>query len=460
MATTIIKSIGSGGGRDYATIAAWVAAIPANLVTADQQWIGELYNDSEFDLASTTVTINKITDATRNIILRCAAGHSFKDHANKLTNGLRYNQSNGVGIVNNGVTLLSIQCDYVQVEGIQFRDTASGGARVTQGTTNAPNVVVRNCIFQTANSNTGTGGLSLYSGTAVNCLAVGTGGGTAFISNGGSAKFINCLAFQFGAGSGFGFRGNYDSPLYRNCAAFGFNTNFRSGTSASSNYNASSQASPPGANSIGSLTASSQLENVSSSAAFDGRIKAGSSLISAGVREQTYTNDLDIVGSARSTTTPTIGPWEYSTGTSPVQQDYSATRSIGGSVQQDFSATRSIGGSAQQDFAAARNILAAVQQDFAATRSVLGLAGVALNVDPDHVLRNNTGSIWASTEFKLSFYRADTDAFVVNKTVTTNASGLLGVVSDAALTAGVAYDIKIKRTAAPADMGILTATAA
>lgn len=314
MATTIIKSIGSGGGRDYATIAAWVAAIPANLVTADQQWIGELYNDSEFDLAGTTVTINKITDATRNIILRCAAGHSFKDHANKLTNELRYNQSNGVGIVNNGVALLSIQCDYVQVEGIQFRDTASGGARVTQGTTNAPNVVVRNCIFQTANSNTGTGGLSLYNGTAVNCLAVGTGGGTAFISNGGSAKFINCLAFQFGAGSGFGFRGNYDSPLYRNCAAFGFNTNFRSGTSASSNYNASSQASPPGANSLSSLTASSQFENVTSSAAFDGRIKAGSSLISAGVREQTYTNDLDIVGSARSTTTPTIGPWEHSAG--------------------------------------------------------------------------------------------------------------------------------------------------
>lgn len=149
-----------------------------------------------------------------------------------------------------------------------------------------------------------------------------------------------------------------------------------------------------------------------------------------------------------------------SAGTSPVQQDYSATRDIIASVQQDFAATRTIGDGVQQDFAATRNLLAAVQQDLAATRTILGPAGVSLNVDPDHVLRNNTGSIWASTEFKLSFSRADTDAFVVNKTVTTNASGLLGVVTDAALTAGVAYDIKIKRTAAPADMGILTATAA
>lgn len=149
-----------------------------------------------------------------------------------------------------------------------------------------------------------------------------------------------------------------------------------------------------------------------------------------------------------------------STGASAVQQDFTATRGIIAAVQQDFTATRTIGEGVQQDFAATRSILAAVQQDLAATRTILGPAGVALNVDPDHVLRNNTGSIWASTEFKLSFSRADTDAFVVNKTVTTNGSGLLGVVTDAALTAGVNYDIKIKRTANPADMGLFNATAA
>jgi hypothetical protein len=45
--TVVRKSIGSNG-RDYATIAAWFAAIPGNIVTLDQEWIGELYNDSLF----------------------------------------------------------------------------------------------------------------------------------------------------------------------------------------------------------------------------------------------------------------------------------------------------------------------------------------------------------------------------------------------------------------------------
>lgn len=448
MPTTITKSVGSAGGRDYATLNAFIAAIPADLVAADEQWIGELYNDSEFAVGAVTLSLPaKTTDATRNIIIRAAAGHSFKDHANKLTNPLRYDQAVGVGIQGSGGAVLQILSDYVTIEGLQFLATGGPGSNgISQASTNAPNVTVKNCIFKNNSSATGSAGLNLYNGTGINCVSENTAGGTAIMSNGGGAKFINCTAFQSGSGTGFGYRGNYDSPLYRNCAAFGFNTNFRSGTSGSSNYNASSQASPPGANSLASLTASGQLENVSSSAALDARVKAGAALINAGVRENTYTADLDIVGSARSTSTPTIGAWEYAAGASTVQQDYSATRSIIASVQQDFAAARTIGDG--------------VQQDFAGTRIILGPAGVSLNVDPDHVLRNNTGSIWASTEFKLSFSRADTDAFVVNKTVTTNASGLLGVVTDAALTAGVAYDIKIKRTAVPADMGILTATAA
>jgi len=146
--------------------------------------------------------------------------------------------------------------------------------------------------------------------------------------------------------------------------------------------------------------------------------------------------------------------------TTPVQQDFSASYTVVGSVWSDLAASFNIGDSVTSDFTASYSIKTAAQQDLAVNYNILGTAGVALNVDPDHVLRNNTTSVWANTEFKLTFYRADTDAFVVNKTVTTNASGLLGVVSDVALTAGVNYDIKIKRTANPADMGLFNATAA
>src|SRR5947209_3758092 len=98
MPTVVTKSIGSAGGRDYSTIALFIAALPANLVTADQQWIGECYNDSEFAIGSALAFSGITTDATRNIILRCASGQSFNDNAGKATNALRYNQTNGVGI--------------------------------------------------------------------------------------------------------------------------------------------------------------------------------------------------------------------------------------------------------------------------------------------------------------------------------------------------------------------------
>ena len=74
--------------------------------------------------------------------------------------------------------------------------------------------------------------------------------------------------------------------------------------------------------------------------------------------------------------------------------------------------------------------------------------GVDLQTDTvTYTVKNNTGTILSGTEFKLTFYRQDTDAFVVNKTITTDGSGLLGIVRDATLASGVVYDIKITNTA-------------
>lgn len=92
------------------------------------------------------------------------------------------------------------------------------------------------------------------------------------------------------------------------------------------------------------------------------------------------------------------------------------------------------------------------------TAAASSLASVSLTHPVDHVLVNNTRSIFALTEVKLSFQREDTDAFVVAKTLTTDAAGLCGVVSDAALVAGVTYDIKFTVVATGAK-GLFTATA-
>ena len=101
MVTTVVKSIGTAS-RDYSTLQAWEDAAPANLVTADQVWKGECYNDSTFTAG---VTISGITtDATRYIWLTAAAGQSFADHPE---NALDYNAANGVAISAYDVCIVS-----------------------------------------------------------------------------------------------------------------------------------------------------------------------------------------------------------------------------------------------------------------------------------------------------------------------------------------------------------------
>ena len=101
MTTTIVKSIGTAAGRDFTTIQAWADACPANLVTVDQVWEGQLYNDSEFVVSSSADAYKidgKTTDATRFLRLTTGPGQSFTDNAGKLTSPLRYDATKGVGI--------------------------------------------------------------------------------------------------------------------------------------------------------------------------------------------------------------------------------------------------------------------------------------------------------------------------------------------------------------------------
>jgi hypothetical protein len=85
-------------GGDYSTLQAWEDACPANLVTADQIWQGQCKNQ-EFALNATVLNIaGTTTDATRYIELTTEAGASFRDHASKATNALRYDATKGAGI--------------------------------------------------------------------------------------------------------------------------------------------------------------------------------------------------------------------------------------------------------------------------------------------------------------------------------------------------------------------------
>lgn len=323
MATIVTKSVGTSA-RDYSTIAAAVAALPANLVTADQAWVFELYNDTEFN-ENLTLT-GHTTDATRNITFRPAAGQGFGDHANKLTNALRYNQSNGVGIIVLGGFLIpawDIGDSYVLIDGLQFHH-AGGQSTSSLLISTGANVVIKNCVIQDSGAQ-GTGGFAARlegeNSGLINCLHINRNsaqtdrvGFSVVVSTG---YIIGCGALRTvtGTGNRAAFFRDYGSPLIRNCWALGWQKFGKDTTAdASSGYNATdlAAANTPGTNNVYSLTSSAQLQSVTVNSE-DARVKAGSGLV-VGTRDQTYTSDLDMVKSARSITLPTIGPWEYSAG--------------------------------------------------------------------------------------------------------------------------------------------------
>jgi hypothetical protein len=298
--TTVVHSVGTAG-RDYSTLAAWAAALPASLVAVDQIWKAELYNDSLF---TTAATISTTTDATRYAWITAAAGQSFADNAGKLTNALFFNQANGVALQANSTASITLSAANVLVERLQI-DGGSDRA-ISQGTAGT-GVTVKQCLLTNSFTGTSNGCADMRGGAVVNSIAISRGGGVGFLSLSSNSQFRNCTAVTNGTAGTRGFRGNYDSPLYLNCAAFGFAIAFANTGNASNDYNASDLASTPGAHSLSSLTYANQFVSVTS----DYRVKAGANLINAGTPDATNTGGVDIVGQTRSATTPTIGAWEY-----------------------------------------------------------------------------------------------------------------------------------------------------
>lgn len=317
MPTTVTSSIGTAS-RDYSTLQAWEDACPANLVTDDKIWRGECYNDSEFLKASgTLLSVAGITcDATRYLELTAATGQSFLDTAwtttDTTTSGVRLRVTGSYAKLvdvsaNAGIYLSRLQLYYDTTYGsnyytpIYYQTYTLGG--------------INNCFLKTRRPGTYLN-FRCDSATAiyvVNCvvLATGTTGSTQAVFAGKWGGIKNCTILHPSdiASAQKGFADAYGRPPADNCAVLGLAVGWGD-TSHTGNYNVTTDSWAPGANSVTSVTLADQIEDDTSTTP-DVRPKSGSALINAGTRDQTYTNDLDIMGNARSTTTPTVGAFEY-----------------------------------------------------------------------------------------------------------------------------------------------------
>jgi hypothetical protein len=326
MPTTVTNSIGPG--KTYATIQAWMdaagTAYPSGLTTADVIWKGELYPSSggnEWTFTSSNTFPSIATDATRYFLITAAPGYSFTDNANKLTNALKYNSANGVSLSFSGnyTTLFANPNAHFQIQNLQIKK--SSGLGNVSNTFGSGSVTYSNCIFYTASA--------VPSGQVYkNCLFIASTIGSA----GGASAAYNCTFVNFNTGTIFS-TNNYSQVTIKNCAIFGYTAiidDVSKIVAASSTYNATDLASFgwSATGNIVSKTYANQFQNVTSGTE-DFRVKAGADLIGVGIRDQTNTNDLDIVGSARSLTTPTIGAWEFASAPPPSVTDYSSPMSRG-----------------------------------------------------------------------------------------------------------------------------------
>ena len=303
MTTTVTKTIGSAAGRDYSTFASAFAALPASLVTVDQQWIFEAYNDSQFTSANVTLT-GVTTDATRNIIVRPAAGQGWRDSPSGAP--LYPDQTKGVLITQSGNTgtVFTVNNTDVTIDGLQIVNLAVLAAFNHAGGTN---VVVKNVLASSPGTATGDGTFIGNGCKFINCLGINSATGNGFVDFANNSEFHNCTAVAPGGGGYRGFRGNYTTPLYLNCASFGSAVAFANTTNTSSNYNVASDATAPGANSLQNKIFANQFV----STANDFRPKAGADLINAGTPDTANTGGVDIKNQTRSATTPTVGAYEY-----------------------------------------------------------------------------------------------------------------------------------------------------
>lgn len=308
MTTTTVKTIGTGG--DYTTLQSWEDASPANLVTADEIWQGQCFNQ-EFVSSSSLLTVSGgTTDATRYKELTTYAGASFRDHANVQTNALRYNASNGAAIRYTGGwgTAVMVNTDTnFRISNLQIASTSTTGSALnvqSGGAYNADGLIVES-------NRSGGAVIANYGGAVKNSLIVHRGTTPIIANTQGGSTYYNCTFVASVNVAANAFTGNYGTPIVKNCAFFNCTAVKTGGNTPTYTTCYTDAASPPsGCTTVAYDTSTgSGFENITD-ATRDFRIKSGSALLDVGTTDATNAAN-DIAGTARPQGSAyDVGAWE------------------------------------------------------------------------------------------------------------------------------------------------------
>ena len=293
--TVEVKSIGSGAGRDYATVQAWLAATDnQSLVYQNKVLVGELYADSAFVIADgSRIAIRRsVSDAAHYRQLRPAAGHAYDLPS---ASGVVVSGTGGSATGENN--LVEISEDYFRLSGPVLVDQTYSLTANRRGIKVDGNYVRVDSVYGRFLTSTGTASHVFFlRGSRLlvtNCIARGSNTGTSGpntgfqIQNCEFTRVLNCDADRIkGSGGGIGFRESpgTDRAEIRDCIATDCTTCFSHATAANAprvqQANIASDATADGPGSQDNVTSSSLFQNAS---AEDYRNKASSTAIKRGL---------------------------------------------------------------------------------------------------------------------------------------------------------------------------------
>jgi len=156
MATEVVHTIGTGGGRDYTSLSTWEADQDRDLVAADEIAIAECYNDG---VMTDTITLyNWNTDAA----------HYIKIYAPQSE---RHDGTKGTGFtltVSSAQNIIRVKQKHVRIEGIAFKAYDDGTTMkcIYVESQSSADIRISHCLFysQVAGPAYNSKGIHLYYG--------------------------------------------------------------------------------------------------------------------------------------------------------------------------------------------------------------------------------------------------------------------------------------------------------